>query len=257
MLTPRTLNLFDIFNSDTKPTLDCWNERYGVQVGDDEEEEVVVEGHRDQFKFIDPRLTYGTIGGRFKKGENPFVDCGKLMNIEIFLSNKKAVDKDSVDGVFVKGIVFMVTDDLQIMPIGTETCFTHLKSLDIEGRDLLDEHVVHVGVDEIVCMLRNLFLSKMPLTEVLLSNHASDTPPALKFMSNNITESKAKYKDIVSAETTNIVLKFTISKEKNKIMYSEPGKGFVAFLFSLLAFPLGSVVKLLDQTPSLGCLSNL
>ncbi|KAF6168151.1 hypothetical protein GIB67_011536 [Kingdonia uniflora] len=230
MLTPRTLNLFDIFNSDTKPTLDCWCERYGVQVGDDEKE-VVVEGHRDQFKFIDPRLTYGTIGGRFKKGENllveeayqfcllsisefvfkmkayshfdrvrfsyylnpkrvqdiickgsdlfdmlheeytfkdiignlgpilhsfsavhlpPFIlnnaenykfllpvnckrksSCWKLMNIETFLSNKKVVDNDGVNGVFVKGILFMVTDDLQIMPIGTETCFTDLKSLDI------------------------------------------------------------------------------------------------------------------------------
>ncbi|GMH23915.1 hypothetical protein Nepgr_025758 [Nepenthes gracilis] len=30
--------------------------------------------HRDKFKFVEPRLTYGTIGGRFKKGENPFVE---------------------------------------------------------------------------------------------------------------------------------------------------------------------------------------
>ncbi|XP_052196932.1 uncharacterized protein LOC127804178 isoform X1 [Diospyros lotus] len=30
--------------------------------------------NRNQFKFIEPRLTYGTIGGRFKKGENPFVE---------------------------------------------------------------------------------------------------------------------------------------------------------------------------------------
>ncbi|GMJ04291.1 hypothetical protein like AT3G27540 [Hibiscus trionum] len=30
--------------------------------------------NREQFKFIEPRLTYGTIGGRFKKGENPFVE---------------------------------------------------------------------------------------------------------------------------------------------------------------------------------------
>ncbi|KAF7130272.1 hypothetical protein RHSIM_Rhsim10G0014800 [Rhododendron simsii] len=29
---------------------------------------------RDQFKFVEPRLTYGTIGGRFKRGENPFVE---------------------------------------------------------------------------------------------------------------------------------------------------------------------------------------
>jgi beta-1,4-mannosyl-glycoprotein beta-1,4-N-acetylglucosaminyltransferase len=26
------------------------------------------------FKFVEPRLTYGNVGGRFKKGENPFVE---------------------------------------------------------------------------------------------------------------------------------------------------------------------------------------
>ncbi|CAN1312956.1 Beta-1,4-mannosyl-glycoprotein 4-beta-N-acetylglucosaminyltransferase [Linum perenne] len=30
--------------------------------------------HRDLFRFVEPRLTYGSIGGRFKKGENPFVE---------------------------------------------------------------------------------------------------------------------------------------------------------------------------------------
>ncbi|WCJ21168.1 beta-1 4-N-acetylglucosaminyltransferase family protein [Euphorbia peplus] len=30
--------------------------------------------NRDRFKFVEPRLTYGTIGGRFRKGENPFVE---------------------------------------------------------------------------------------------------------------------------------------------------------------------------------------
>ncbi|XP_057767074.1 uncharacterized protein LOC130987537 [Salvia miltiorrhiza] len=30
--------------------------------------------NRDKFKFVEPRLTYGTIGGRFKKGENPFIE---------------------------------------------------------------------------------------------------------------------------------------------------------------------------------------
>ncbi|KAL2500107.1 beta-1 [Abeliophyllum distichum] len=29
---------------------------------------------RDQFKFVEPRLTYGTISGRFRRGENPFVE---------------------------------------------------------------------------------------------------------------------------------------------------------------------------------------
>ncbi|KAF9624302.1 hypothetical protein IFM89_009210 [Coptis chinensis] len=35
---------------------------------------LVYASHRDDFKFIESRLTYGTIGGRFRKGENPFVE---------------------------------------------------------------------------------------------------------------------------------------------------------------------------------------
>ena len=30
--------------------------------------------HRDQFKFVEPRLTYGTVRGRSRKGENPFIE---------------------------------------------------------------------------------------------------------------------------------------------------------------------------------------
>ncbi|KAG5136529.1 hypothetical protein JHK82_021260 [Glycine max] len=35
---------------------------------------LVFNSNREKFKFVEPRLTYGTIGGRFKKGENPFVE---------------------------------------------------------------------------------------------------------------------------------------------------------------------------------------
>ncbi|XP_020208279.1 uncharacterized protein LOC109793227 [Cajanus cajan] len=35
---------------------------------------LVFKSNREQFSFVEPRLTYGTIGGRFKKGENPFVE---------------------------------------------------------------------------------------------------------------------------------------------------------------------------------------
>ncbi|KAF6137156.1 hypothetical protein GIB67_030920 [Kingdonia uniflora] len=35
---------------------------------------LVFGSNRDKFKFIEQRLTYGTIGGRSKKGENPFVE---------------------------------------------------------------------------------------------------------------------------------------------------------------------------------------
>lgn len=35
---------------------------------------LIFSSNREKFKFIEPRLTYGTIGGRFKKGENPFIE---------------------------------------------------------------------------------------------------------------------------------------------------------------------------------------
>lgn len=35
---------------------------------------LVFAGHRKEFEFVEPRLTYGTIGGRFRRGENPFVE---------------------------------------------------------------------------------------------------------------------------------------------------------------------------------------
>ncbi|XP_020235923.1 uncharacterized protein LOC109815579 isoform X3 [Cajanus cajan] len=35
---------------------------------------LVFNSNREQFRFVEPRLTYGTIGGRIKKGENPFVE---------------------------------------------------------------------------------------------------------------------------------------------------------------------------------------
>lgn len=35
---------------------------------------LVFAAHRDEFKFIESRLTYGTVGGRFVKGQNPFYE---------------------------------------------------------------------------------------------------------------------------------------------------------------------------------------
>lgn len=35
---------------------------------------LIFANNRDKFKFIEPRLTYGMIGGRFKRGENPFIE---------------------------------------------------------------------------------------------------------------------------------------------------------------------------------------
>ncbi|KAJ0229541.1 Uncharacterized protein HA466_0315640 [Hirschfeldia incana] len=35
---------------------------------------LVFAANREKFDFVEPRLTYGSVGGRFKRGENPFVE---------------------------------------------------------------------------------------------------------------------------------------------------------------------------------------
>ncbi|KAH7667756.1 hypothetical protein IHE45_12G080400 [Dioscorea alata] len=47
------------------------------------------------------------------------------------------------------------------------------------------------------------------------------------------------------------------SKHSGKVKYAEIGEDMVDLLFSFLTFPLGSIVKLLSQDSSLGCMNNL
>ncbi|KAG6654946.1 hypothetical protein CIPAW_05G181200 [Carya illinoinensis] len=51
--------------------------------------------HRNQFKFAESRLTYGTIGGRFRKGENPFVEeAYQRVALDLLLQNAGIDDDD-------------------------------------------------------------------------------------------------------------------------------------------------------------------
>ncbi|KAF6161009.1 hypothetical protein GIB67_007650 [Kingdonia uniflora] len=139
---------------------------------------------RDGYKSHDHK------GAFLSYSNNAHYGCRNPINNVVTLGNENVEDNaDANRGVFIKGIKFMVTDDLQIMPISTETSFTHLRPLGIKGMDVVDEKIVSIDVKE--------------------------------------------------------------------ILYTEGGEDFVDFLFSLLTFPLGSVVKLLNRTPSLGCISNM
>lgn len=58
-----------------------------------------------------------------------------------------------------------------------------------------------------------------------------------------------------------MTLKLVIDKKRKKILYGEADKTFVDFLFTILALPVGTVVKLLstgdEGTPMLGSLGSL
>ncbi|KAF6140911.1 hypothetical protein GIB67_042324 [Kingdonia uniflora] len=69
-------------------------------------------------------------------------------------------------------------------------------------------------------------------------------------------EANAQTEEKISSDAK-ITVKITIRKSNNKILFAEAEEDFVDFLFSILALPLGSVVKFLERTPNLGCISTL
>ncbi|KAJ4980205.1 hypothetical protein NE237_010985 [Protea cynaroides] len=57
---------------------------------------------------------------------------------------------------------------------------------------------------------------------------------------------------------TEMSLKLLVDKNRNKVLFAESGKDFVDFLFSLMKFPVGAIVRLLTPTQTTtGCIGNL
>ncbi|KAG6758400.1 hypothetical protein POTOM_038745 [Populus tomentosa] len=52
-------------------------------------------------------------------------------------------------------------------------------------------------------------------------------------------------------------LKLLIDSKHNRVVFAEAGKDFVDFLLSLLALPVGTVIRLLTKSTMIGCIANL
>ncbi|KAF6167773.1 hypothetical protein GIB67_027551 [Kingdonia uniflora] len=158
--------------------------------------------------------------------------CGKLMDQGVSFEVLN-------DGVFVQGRMFMAL----------------LKDLGIKEVDSFEEETINLGVKEILDLLQLSFISMTPLTDVLLKgvNHTS----AARKMEQEETHYILKSEDVLSSDNKKITVKLNIRKSNNTVLYAEAGEDFVDFLFRLLTIHLGSVLRLLVQTPKLGCLTNL
>ncbi|XP_074287247.1 uncharacterized protein LOC141612384 [Silene latifolia] len=52
-------------------------------------------------------------------------------------------------------------------------------------------------------------------------------------------------------------LKLLVDSKANKVLFAEAGKEFVDFLFHILSLPVGTVVKLLNESGAVGCIGSL
>ncbi|XP_058095132.1 uncharacterized protein LOC131240727 [Magnolia sinica] len=189
----------------------------------------------------------------FSTVKNVRCRCGQVMANEVVLEKSKPAADGINEGVFVKETMrFIIGDDLRVSPISTETSLSQLVKHGIRDWTTLEEKSVDVGANEALHILRRLFVSTTPLTDVFLRKPEAleDAFDSLKLSPEDIVIDKKDTRKEMS-------LKLLINKSNNKVVYAEATIDFLDLLISFLTFPLGSVVKLLGPGSSIGCLDNL
>ncbi|XP_058734562.1 uncharacterized protein LOC131606331 [Vicia villosa] len=189
---------------------------------------------------------------KFTTFQNLDCTCGRPTNRQPKYLDSESVGVDSLDGVFVKenGSLFLVFDDLRVVPSSLVTSMQMLKELGYSDLSQLEEVTQNIGKQEILNLLKYALTSHEPLTNTIL-----------KSSSKKKDNSPSQFASAVKAKTCTSDIKMDVklvrSKSQKKIIFAETGKNFVDFIFSFLAIPLGSIVKLLDGNSFVGCIDNL
>ncbi|RWR83866.1 hypothetical protein CKAN_01264000 [Cinnamomum micranthum f. kanehirae] len=187
--------------------------------------------------------------------------CGKKMGWRV-PEEKGDLNADGEDGVFIEGKMrFMIRDDLKISVVSSWKSFALLKKFGVSDTSVLEEMNVNVGEEEVLHLLKRLLLSKTPLTDVFLGELNVDERVDLDLKvialdSEEMVEPQTE-KEICTEYSKKMIVKLYQNKLNKKVLYAEAGEEFADLLFSLLAFPLGSIVKCLGGRTSMGCLDNL
>ncbi|XXG89324.1 hypothetical protein AAC387_Pa12g1353 [Persea americana] len=187
--------------------------------------------------------------------------CGGSVERTIPREKSMNAGGDGKDGVFVKGKMrYMITDDLQVLPVCMRTSLELLRRFGISDAAVLEERNVTLGQDEVLHLLKSSLLSKTPLTDVFLPmQHSIDEVThdhkvielGSKDMAHSHTETE------IGSNCRKMSVNLFVSKSRNKVLYAQVGEEFPDMLFSFLAFPLGSIVKCLGGCTSMGCLDDL
>ncbi|KAJ8615865.1 hypothetical protein MRB53_035237 [Persea americana] len=94
--------------------------------------------------------------------------CGRSVSRRMPTRDKK-VGGDGKDGVFVKGKMrYMITDNLQILPVCMRTSLELLTRFGISDPSVLEERDVKLGQKEALSLLKASLISKTVLSEVFL-----------------------------------------------------------------------------------------
>ncbi|TQD93982.1 hypothetical protein C1H46_020407 [Malus baccata] len=177
--------------------------------------------------------------------------CGSSISGEI------PVDNTQVGGVFVKGRPrLIITDDLQVISPVSATSICLFSKLGVTDSKTTEESTFNMGVQEALNLLMHSFVSKTPLTEILLKN---EPIPSLGDVHScqGISIDSQMDGDTINEEEKNISLKLVVSKSKKIVCYAEAQEDFVNLLCSFLTLPLGFILEKMRNVSWKGCLGQL
>ncbi|KAF6160970.1 hypothetical protein GIB67_007611 [Kingdonia uniflora] len=164
--------------------------------------------------------------------------CGKLMNHEITVQGLGDQTGGDMEGVFVRGTAtFLITDDLQVMPMSTTCSFAELKNFGVGDTNILEEKTIDVELEQVETLLSFLLISKTPLSGTFLSKTLG--AGTLWLQQENVTQTRNMVQ--TANNYKEITIKFTVRKSNQKALFAEAGDDFIDFIFSMLTFPFGSM----------------
>ncbi|KDP46572.1 hypothetical protein JCGZ_08544 [Jatropha curcas] len=185
-----------------------------------------------------------------------YCDCGNAMNSSAIVDTIGS--KDSIDGTaFAKEFTrFVISDELQVMPSSAAASFSLISKLGIMDMSSTEERVFNIGYDEVLNLLKSLFVSKFPLTETFLRpkelpDFSKETFQASSIIKHQLIRENARQ------ENVKICARLLLSKSKKRVCYAEVGDDFVDLLFSFLTIPLGFIMKEMNGAHSKGCINYL
>ncbi|CAL8160686.1 unnamed protein product [Prunus armeniaca] len=195
----------------------------------------------------------------FSHYKDVLCECGKPMDREKSLSVGKLKSSSfSDDGVFCKGLSgYIVSDDLEVMPPLSSPVSSFLTKVGVMDATTTEEMTFNVGVDEVLNLLICSFVSKTPLTDILLK-HKPEPKLSSEGVQQGIGFKQQTTGDTVKEEKK-ISVNLLVSKSKKMVCYAEAREDFVNLLLSFLTVTLGLVLKEMQDSSSStkGCIDQL
>nr|XP_043637433.1 uncharacterized protein LOC122608397 [Erigeron canadensis] len=174
--------------------------------------------------------------------------CQKLkVNL---MDDKKPVDGPVDEPVFVqKKASFIITDDLNVVPVLLDRSIVLLNSLGVEYIDLLEERtIMNFGFEEFSDLLKWSLVSNNPFTNLVLgASKPCSCLPCIK------SSTWGNLPLVLGHSSESQKIKLLVQKSTKKVLCAQVENFFVEMLFSFLTIPLGTVKRLTaDNASSMG-----